>query len=165
MFSVSINNTMPKNKKGGSGHKKMANKNGEVKSKEMVISRDDDEMYSVIVKNYGNGRSEILCNDGVKRMMNIPKRFRGRNKWDNLVVPGTFVLVGIRSWEVRASSKMQKCDLLYVYDEEDVNRLRKSNVPINWKTLQSTNNSYGDIEDLGFEFTEDDEISFDFERI
>ena len=157
---------MPRNKKGGSGHKKMANKNGEVKSKELVLSNDADEIYAIVVKNYGNGRSEVMCNDGRKRLMNIPKRFRGRNKWDNMVTPGTYVLVGIRSWEVRASSKMQKCDLIYVYDLDEISKLRKTNVEINWKLLRLDTEHGPDFEELGFEFTQEgDDVVFNFDNI
>jgi len=158
---------MPRNKKGGSGHKKMANKTGETDSKELVISKDKDELYAVVIKNYGNGRSEVLCNDGQKRLLNIPKRFRGRNKWDNMVSPGTYVLVGIRSWEVRVSSKMQKCDLIYVYDTTEITRLKRANIGMDWKTLRVDGQSGADFEDLGFDFdeTEKGDITFDFNAI
>lgn len=153
---------MPRNKKGGSGHKKMANKNGETKSKELVISTDKDELYAIVIKNYGNCRCEVLCNDGRKRLMNIPKRFRGRNKWDNMVTPGTYTLVGLRSWEVRASDT-EKCDLLYVYDLNDLYKLKQANVGIDWKTLRIDNGA-NQYDDIGFEFTEE-EVSFDFNAI
>ena len=158
---------MPRNKKGGSGHKKMANKTGETDSKELVISRDKDELYAVVIKNYGNGRSEVLCNDGRKRLLNIPKRFRGRNKWDNMVSPGTYVLVGIRSWEVRATSKMQKCDLIYVYDTTELTRLKRANIEIDWKTLRVDGQLGADFEDLGFDFdeTEEGDVTFNFDAI
>lgn len=154
---------MPRNKKGGSGHKKMANKHGESKSKELVLSTNEDEIYAIVVKNYGNCRSEVLCNDGKKRLMHIPKRFRGRNKWDNMVTVGTYILVGIRSWEVRAKG-MDKCDLLYVYDTNDLYRLRKANVEIDWRSLRIDQGG-ADFEDIGFDFAEEDNVTFDFDTI
>lgn len=155
---------MPKNKKGGSGHKKMANKHGEVRTKELVVSRDQDEIYAVVVKNYGNGRSEVRCNDGKTRMLFIPRRFRGRNRHDNMVNPGTIILVGIRSWEVRPPNKMEKCDLLYVYDENEVIRLKKNKVPIYWKLLHGEQDC-PELDDLGFTMEDHDDVAFDFDTI
>lgn len=138
---------------------------GETHSKEMVIPTDPDEMFAVVVKNYGNGRSEVRCNDGKTRMLYIPRRFRGRNRIDNMVGPGTLVLVGNRSWEVRSGDKMPKCDLLYVYDESDVNRLKRSATSIEWKLL-STEDGAKDFQDLGFDVVEDgDDMTFNFEEI
>lgn len=155
---------MPKNKKGGSGHKKMANKHGEVKSKELVVSREEDEVYAVVVKNYGNGRSEVRCNDGKTRMLFIPRRFRGRNRHDNMVNPGTIILVGLRSWEVRPPNKMEKCDLLYVYDETEVIRLKKNKIPIYWKLLNNENGC-PEFDDLGFTMEDGNDIAFNFDAI
>lgn len=156
---------MVKNKKGGSGHKKMANKMGDTHSKEIIIPHDKDEMFAIVLKNYGNGRSEVRCNDGKRRMLYIPRRFRGRNRIDNMVSPGALVLVGLRSWELRQGDKMPKCDLLYVYDESDVNRLKRSQTSIEWNILR-TENSGMDFGDLGFDMVEDDnEMVFNFDEI
>lgn len=143
----------------------MANKDGEVQSKELRVSQHPDEMYAVVVKNYGNGRSEIRCDDGQTRMLFIPKKFRGRNRWQNLVAPEVIVLAGFRSYEKRQGDGKEKCDLLYVYDEHEVYRLRQSSLPIAWKNLQMEGRQ-ANFDELGFTMEkEGEEVSFDFNAI
>jgi hypothetical protein len=53
-------------------------------------------------------------------MCHIRGKFRGRNKKQNVVSPMSIILVGLRDWE----STQKNCDLLEVYDAEDVRQLR-----------------------------------------
>jgi len=116
---------MPKNKKGGSGHKKQAKKYNTpyTKSKTRLV-KDKDEMYAKVISLFGNGMAEVLCNDEKKRLLIIRRRFKGRNKRDNFVSVDKMLLVGIRSYEVVSEKKKQKVDLLYVYNNEDINDLK-----------------------------------------
>ena len=59
-----------------------------------------------------------------KRLLIIRRRFKGRNKRDNFVSVDKMLLVGIRSYEVVSEKKKQKVDLLYVYNNEDINDLK-----------------------------------------
>tara|TARA_B110000879_G_C11084340_1_gene476220 strand:+ start:169 stop:750 length:582 start_codon:yes stop_codon:yes gene_type:complete len=116
---------MPKNKKGGSGHKKQANKyNGSYTKSKVRLVKDKDEIYAKVTSLHGNGMAEVLCNDEKKRLLIIRRRFKGRNKRDNFVSVDKIVLVGLRSYEVVSEKKKQKVDLLYVYNNEDISDLK-----------------------------------------
>ena len=120
---------MVKNTTGGSRHKRQARKNMNTqqvrKKTRLKDPKEPCEIYAVITKNFGQGNCEVLCNDNVKRMCVIRNKFKGRNKRSNRVDVGGRVLVGLRDWEVRASSKMEKCDLLEVYDSRELEDLKK----------------------------------------
>ena len=120
---------MVRNTTGGSRHKRQARKNTNAqqvrKKTRLKDPKEKCEMYAVITRNFGQGNCEVLCNDSTKRMCVIRNKFKGRNKRSNRVDVGVRVLVGLRDWEVRASSKMEKCDLLEVYDSRELEDLKK----------------------------------------
>lgn len=130
---------MVRNIKGGSKHKKLARKNVEdttVVQKARLANPDEPcEIYARVIKHYGNGMTEVICNDGIQRICIIRNKFRGRNKRNNVVNEQSIVLVGLRDWEVVASDKKQKCDLLEVYttlQHSDIKKDEKSN----WRYLR-----------------------------
>lgn len=120
---------MVKNTKGGSNHKKMGRKFQSVatENRHLRETSDPDEMYAAVTKIFGNGMCEVMCNDSKSRLCIIRNKFRGRGKRDNTVAIGVWVMVGIRSWEVCAGGKLQKCDLLEVYKENEKQKLKKLN--------------------------------------
>ena len=97
----------------------------------------EDEKYGIITKVYGNGRAEVKCIDDASRLLQIRKKFKGRNKRDNTIAPNCWVLVGLRSWEVRRADDREVCDLLEVYNSNDVEQLKQS-VDAPWRILAST---------------------------
>ena len=133
---------MVKNVKGGSRHKKLARKNvnaENVREKTRFANPDEPcEMYANVIKIYGGGTCEVMCNDGKSRMCVIRKKFRGRNKRGNIVQIDTKVLVGLRDWEVCGVGKKEKCDLLEVYKREQHSDLQRDTT-INWKYMRSIN--------------------------
>ena len=107
---------MPKNKTGGRNHRKQASKHAQPSGGGHVrLPRDKAEMIAKVIKLCGQGRADVQCTDGVTRLLEIRKKFRGRNKRDNMIAMDTLVLVGLRDWEVRSANKKPKVDLLYVY--------------------------------------------------
>ena len=89
---------MVKNKKGGSGHKKMARKNVAPKggyNKKLRKAVEEGEMYARVTAMLGGGHARIICADGKERTLVIRGKFRGRNKRDNTLKLNTFVLVGL----------------------------------------------------------------------
>jgi initiation factor 1A len=120
---------MVKNTKGGSSHKKMGRKfqsaSGGAASRQLREISDPDEMYAAVIKMLGNGMCEVMCNDGKQRLCIIRNKFRGRGKRDNTVAIGVWVMVGIRSWEIASKDKLEKCDLLEVYNEGEKIKLKK----------------------------------------
>lgn len=85
----------------------------------------DGEMYARVTKIFGGGMADVLCNDGVVRLLVIRRSFRGRNKRDNFVALHSVILVGIREWEVVAVGKKPKADLLYIYSKQQIYELKK----------------------------------------
>ena len=122
---------MVKNKTGGNKAKKQGRKHASVpQNRNTRFAKEDGEMYAVITKIFGGPNCEAMCNDGKTRMCVIRNKFRGRDKKDNTISNNTWVLVGLRDWEVVANGKLEKCDLLEVYrnneKEKIINTLNKN---------------------------------------
>ena len=128
---------MVKNKTGGNKSKKSARKH--VQSSDTTYNRklrlieEDGENYAAVIKLLGGPNCEVICNDGVTRQCIIRNKFRGRDKRDNNIAPGVWVLVGVRDWEAR-TNKAEKCDLLEVYTTSEKDKLKAMN-SINFSNL------------------------------
>jgi len=115
---------MVKNKKGGSGHKKMARKNvapkGGYASRRVRLPKEEGEMIARITSMNGGGHASIRCTDGKNRTLVIRGKFSGRNKRDNFLRVNTLVLVGLRSVTMGAvvnPKKKEKADILEIYPD------------------------------------------------
>jgi translation initiation factor 1A len=140
---------MVKNTKGGSGHKKMGRKfTTGAKNNKLRLSEEEGEIYSIVLNMCGNGMFHCYGIDGITRLGHIRGKFSGRGKRDNMVEVGKWVLIGLREWDIEPSTmktinkkeKMQKCDLLEVYNESDKQRLRDT-VDEEWILLDNNDNS------------------------
>ena len=121
---------MVRNKKGGSGHKKMARKNvapkGGYTSRKLRLPKEEGEIIARVTAISGGGHAVIKCTDGKERTLVIRGKFRGRNKRDNTIKSGCFVLAGLRSvsmGEVINPKKKEKADILEVYPESSKKEL------------------------------------------
>ena len=125
---------MPRNLKGGKSHKKLASKNNKQDNSFIKVRYKDInepcEIYARVLSVYGGGMLEVYCDDGVKRLCVIRRKFKGRNKRDNQISVNSILLVGKIDWEVRDCKKKEKVDLLYVYSESHVTELRKKKLSI-----------------------------------
>lgn len=133
---------MVKNTTGGSKTKGQARKfvTGAPKNT-LRFSKDELEIYAQVTKNLGNGMCHVICIDGENRLCHIRGKFRGRGKRDNLIEMGTWLLVGLREWEMNSTQKKDKlenCDVLEVYNDYDKQRLRDS-VNVDWSIFALTN--------------------------
>lgn len=118
---------------GGNKAKKQARKytNNEI-SYNTRFAKEEGEIYGAITKVYGNGRAEIKCIDGIIRILIIRNKFKGRSRRDNNIEVGTWVLAGERIWEVVKEGAKKTCDLLEVYNSNDIDNLKQSvNLPWN----------------------------------
>lgn len=122
---------MVKNVKGGSGHKSQARKftdsSNKTSNRATRFSQDEYEYYAQVVATLGNGMCHVMCNDGKKRLCHIRGKFRGRGMRDNTIRNGGWVLVGGRDFEAErgdGDKKLEKCDLLEVYNDVDKERLK-----------------------------------------
>ena len=112
---------MVKNTTGGSGHKSQARKLvSSGKSNHIRLSENEFERYAYVTKMLGNGMCYVLTDSGATLTCHIRGKFRSRNKKNNMVTPMSLLLVGIRDWE----SEQKNCDMLELYDAEDVRQLR-----------------------------------------
>jgi initiation factor 1A len=154
---------MPKNTKGGSGHRGLASKDcytAKANAKTR-ISVDEYELYGQVKSMTGNGMFIVFCQDSKFRLCIIRGKFKGKGKRDNVIVAGSWVLVGLREFETehevgiidpvtltgkqKEKNKLDKCDLLELYSEKDKNYLKNEiNLPC-WslfnldKTMSSSN--------------------------
>ena len=85
---------MPKNK-GKKGGRKGGYSGG---SRAVREKSEEGETYAAIVKVFGGANAEVVCEDGKHRLCVIRGAFRGRNKRDNFLAAGVWVLVGLRDW-------------------------------------------------------------------
>ena len=147
-------NKMVKNK-GGNKAKKQGRKfvNQPQISHFTRMAKDEDECYAIVQKSFGHGMIEVLCIDNIIRLCIIRNKFKGRGKQDNLVKNGSWLLVGLRSWEI-VTNKKPKCDLLEVYNDEDINKIK--NNPIN----KEYNFNIFNIEDATNKNIENETIEF-----
>ena len=114
---------MVKNTKGGNKAKKFAKKSFNTQKRKMRLPQNNLELYAVVVKHLGNCRLKIECSDGNERVCLIRGKFRGRNKSSNMVVAGSYILVGLHEWS--NDPKNSQCDLLYVYDKDHYKEITK----------------------------------------
>jgi hypothetical protein len=145
---------MVKNTKGGNRGKRVARKHMSSQSTKAVrYAVDEDERYAIVTQFYGN-ECDVMCTDGVIRRCVIRAKFKGRCKSDNYIKLGAWVLVGVRSWEVRRDGN-QKCDLLAVYSDFDKDSL-KQNVSCDFRALIKANEeTTGVVEDEDVVFKDD----------
>lgn len=122
---------MVKNVKGGSGHKAQGRKftTNTTSNAKTRFSQDAMEYYAQVVALLGNGMCHVMCKDGKKRLCIIRGKFRGRGKRDNIIVNGSWVLVGGREYESSENRSgegkdLEKCDLLEIYSDLDKERLK-----------------------------------------
>ena len=85
---------------------------------------EDGEMYACVDNMVGNGRAAVIGSDGNPYHCVIRQKFKGRHKRDNMMVRGTWCLVGARDWESRQKG-VAVCDLLHVYRDSDVASIKK----------------------------------------
>jgi initiation factor 1A len=123
---------MVKNTHGGNRHKAFARKHsGPAVSSRIRTSVEEGELYAIVTKMLGNNMFHCHCIDNVVRLGHIRGKFSGRRKSGHMLSSGTWILVGLREWDVDASktmtssgkTKLSECDLLEVYDEASKERL------------------------------------------
>lgn len=133
---------MVKNTTGGSKTKGQARKFVTAAPKNTLrTSKDELEIYAQVTKNLGNGMCHVICIDGETRLCHIRGKFRGRGKRDNMVEMGSWLMVGLREWEMESTQKkgkLENCDVLEVYNDYDKQRLRDS-VNLDWSIFSLSN--------------------------
>ena len=122
---------MVKNAAGGNKSKRFARKHAQESSailepKNVRSVKEEGEMYAAVSKICGSNNCIVVCSDGVSRLCMIRRKFSKGQKGDNKLYPGSWVLVGIRDWEVLDAGKTQKCDLLEIFTHQEQEVLKKN---------------------------------------
>ena len=143
---------------GGNKTKGYARKNMSGGSHALRLSEDPDEVYAQAVKILGGSICLVIDLHGKEMTCHIRGKFRGRGKRDNLISPGTWLLIGLREWEKEPSEgKLSNCDLIEVYSESDKERLKNIVNNVDWslfvtndtKSINSTS-TYANASDIQF---------------
>eukprot|EP00928_Gymnodinium_smaydae_P001305 TRINITY_DN10491_c0_g2_i1.p2 TRINITY_DN10491_c0_g2~~TRINITY_DN10491_c0_g2_i1.p2 ORF type:complete len:143 (-),score=57.59 TRINITY_DN10491_c0_g2_i1:71-499(-) len=142
---------MPKNKLGGNKAKR-AKASTEGTKKELEFKEDGQE-YGQVQRMLGNGRCEVACFDGVKRLCHIRGKMR-KKVWVN---QGDIVLVSLRDFQD------EKGDIITKYTPEEARNLKTyGELPDNVK-INETDIMDGGLSDDGVEF--DDAAGVDIDNI
>lgn len=108
---------MPVNKKGGNKSKKQ--KNSTIDPVQRILefkNTEEFQEYAQIKKALGNSRFEAYFFDGKTRIAHCGKGLK-RNKM--FVKVGNLVIVSLRTFQDL------KCDILYIYNSDEVKQLKK----------------------------------------
>jgi len=132
---------MVKNQTGGNKSKHLARKHlngngsGTKSDKRLRVSTCELEVYARVIKPFGNGMCLVKCIDGYTRLCHIRSKFSGRNKYENTINVGSWLLIGLREFEnhamipaegrIKSNGKReyQDCDLLEIYTSSEQKRL------------------------------------------
>uniref|UniRef100_A0A6C0IRZ0 S1-like domain-containing protein n=1 Tax=viral metagenome TaxID=1070528 RepID=A0A6C0IRZ0_9ZZZZ len=157
---------MVKNTHGGNGHKKFARKHTTNKpNNRLRVALEEGEEYAIVTKMLGNNMFHCHCIDNTSRLGHIRGKFAGRGKRDNMISCGTWVLIGVREWDLdkqqdtSGKGKLQQCDLLEVYTESDKDYL-KDTIDADWIILinndvtrnKTPNDNGNNLDDDAFKF-------------
>jgi hypothetical protein len=137
---------MVKNSQGGNKSKGIARKSLIKRDTGLRVAKEEGEIYAQAVKVMGGCMVSAVDIDGNPLKAHIRGKFRGRGKRDNFISPGTWLLVGLHSWETDAMN----CDILEVYSDVDKSKLRSSVTSVNWNKFISN-----DTKILGSKETEE----------
>jgi translation initiation factor IF-1 len=142
---------MVKNVAGGCNGKKVARKHTTKGKNELRLSKSSDEKYAIVNRLLGN-TCDVICDDGVNRRCMIRGKFTGRNKRDNMLDNGTYILVGMREWvdeglhsKQTDNKNIKYCDLLEVYNSMERDILRRTH-NIFGSLKDESGNKYNDVD-------------------
>nr|ABV22075.1 eIF-1A [Amphidinium carterae] len=142
---------MPKNKLGGNKAKRA--KGDQQKAKQELIFKEDGQEYGQVQRMLGNGRCEVTCFDGTKRLCHIRGKMR-KKVWVN---QGDIVLVSLRDFQD------EKGDIIVKYTAEEARNLKNYGELPDGVKINETDMGDGDDSDDAVEF--DDQQGIDIDAI
>jgi translation initiation factor IF-1 len=111
---------MVRNISGGTGTKSLARKlTSNNSSREVPAPSNEYEKIAIVSKIHGAHCDVVLVEDNATIICHIRNKFRGRNKRNNQISVGSYILVGLRDWQ----SSDKHSDLLFVYDNPPYDHL------------------------------------------
>mmetsp|Transcript_72450 Transcript_72450/g.223898 ORF Transcript_72450/g.223898 Transcript_72450/m.223898 type:complete len:143 (-) Transcript_72450:177-605(-) len=140
---------MPKNKLGGNKAKRA--KSDATKVKKELEFKEEGQEYGQVMRMLGNGRCEVSCFDGTKRLCHIRGKMR-KKVWVN---QGDIVLVSLRDFQD------EKGDIIVKYTSDEARNLKTyGELPDNVK-INETEIVDGELSDDGVEFDEQAGVDID----
>ena len=143
---------MPKKSKGGKGQKRARNQVSTAK-RELPLASDDAEnkdqyRYGYVEKMLGNGRMQVMCFDGVKRLAHIPGRMHRKTR----IAQGDILLLGLREYQD------SKCEVIVRYTPDEARELKaRKEIPADAKINETGIDEEEDEGDVGIEFGDEEE--------
>lgn len=138
---------MGKTGKGKGGKNRRRGKNDSGAQKRELIYKEDGQEYAQITKMLGNGRIEVGCFDGTKRMGHIRGKLR-KKVW---MSQGDIILVSLRDFQD------EQCDVVHKYNSDEARTLKNvGELPENAKINETDTFGDNEDEDVNFEFGDDD---------
>lgn len=153
---------MVKNANGGNKSKGLARKGFAKRDAALRVACEEGEVYAQAVAVKGGSIATAIDLNGLPLIAHIRGKFRGRGKRDNFITAGTWLLVGLHSWEAATSAsvadkkKIRNCDILEVYSDGDKMRLKSSQTFINWSLFIANDNKSIDAKSTDAAAAEDD---------
>lgn len=139
---------MGKTGKGKGGKNRRRGKNDNGGQKRELIYKEEGQEYAQITKMLGNGRIEVSCFDGVKRMGHIRGKLR-KKVW---MGQGDIILVSLRDFQD------DQCDVVHKYNSDEARTLKNvGELPDNAKINETDTFGADEDDDVNFEFGNDDE--------
>eukprot|EP00942_MAST-04A_sp_MAST-4A-sp1_P010735 g10735.t1 len=138
----------PKASPGKGGKNRRRGKNDNEEKRELEFKEDGQE-YARVERMLGNGRCEVLCFDGVKRLAHI----RGKMRKKVWVGASDIILVGLRDYQD------SKCDVILKYNADEARQLKAYGEIPDTAKLDGDQGGEGDGGDG------DEDFAFDFEEI
>ena len=152
---------MVKNERGGGNAKRQGRKHVINTRVEMRKSENELEEYACVKTMYGNGML-VITEKGKEKYCVMRGKFTGKNRRQNNIVVGSWILIGLREWE----KEQKNCDLLAVYDRDDKNELMS--IPgVDLRILIKTTEKKDESEDEeeGFIFREESKMGDEYKKI
>lgn len=139
---------MGKTGKGKGGKNRRRGKNDNGGQKRELIYKEEQQEYAQITKMLGNGRIEVSCFDGIKRMGHIRGKLR-KKVW---MGQGDIILVSLRDFQD------DQCDVVHKYNSDEARTLKSvGELPDNAKINETDTFGADEDDDVNFEFGNDDE--------
>ena len=157
------------NDKGGCKGKKVARKHLTKGKNELRLSHSVNEKYAIVKRLLGN-TCDVICDDGKERRCMIRGKFTGRNKRDNMLDSGAYILVGLREWVNEDMSggggggsgnkNIKFCDLLEVYNSSERDILRRTHGIFDNLKDESIIGKYDDHNSLSVTFVDHNTLKY-----
>ncbi|KAL7418139.1 hypothetical protein BDY24DRAFT_374206 [Mrakia frigida] len=138
---------MPKNKgKGGKNRRRGKNDNDE--DKRELVFKEDGQEYAQVQKMLGNGKVEVQCFDGEKRVAHIRGKMR-KKVWIN---QGDIILISLRDFQD------DKADVIVKYTSEEARNLKTYGELPDTAKINETDTFGDEGDDDGVEFGGESDI-------